>query len=187
MKNTAAQHRIAVFGSSLPKPGEPDYTHAQHLGQALAQAGYIVMTGGYSGTMEAVSRGAAEAGGHVIGVTCADLETWRPLPPNQWVLEEIRMQTLRDRMYKLIDDCDAAIALPGGIGTLAEVAAMWSELQTSGSHPRLLVLVGAGWKGTFTTLLNHQGDYIAPPYRRLVAMADDASDAVAQLKQHFRL
>lgn len=38
----------------------------------LAERGHIVLNGGYIGTMEAVSRGAAEAGGHVIGVTCEE-------------------------------------------------------------------------------------------------------------------
>lgn len=65
---------IAVFGGSQPKEGDPAYAEAYELGSLLAQAGHTVLTGGYIGTMEAVSRGAAEAGGHVIGVTCEEIE-----------------------------------------------------------------------------------------------------------------
>jgi len=50
------------------------------------------------GTMEAVSRGAAEAGGHVIGVTCEDIEKWRPIGANAWVKEEWRKKTLTERL-----------------------------------------------------------------------------------------
>ncbi|HWQ84126.1 MAG TPA: hypothetical protein VN363_06135, partial [Anaerolineales bacterium] len=79
---------ITVFGGSQIQPGMPDYLAAQRLGGLLAMAGHCVLTGGYIGAMEAVSRGAAEAGGHVIGVTCAEIEAWRPGKANAWVKEE---------------------------------------------------------------------------------------------------
>ncbi len=66
--------RVSVFGGSQPKEGDAAYTEAQELGRLLAERGHTVLTGGYIGTMEAVSRGANEAGGHVIGVTCEDIE-----------------------------------------------------------------------------------------------------------------
>ena len=78
-----------------------------------------MLTGGYIGTMEAASRGAAEAGGHVIGVTCQEVETWRRVTPNAWVLEEWRYPTLHERLLALIDGCDAAIALPRRRGNAA--------------------------------------------------------------------
>src|SRR3989304_4389041 len=78
-------------------------------------------------------RGAKEAGGHVIGITCTEIETWRQAKANPWVIEERSYPTLRERLYALIDDCDAAMALPGGIGTLAEIASMWSQMQTASS------------------------------------------------------
>jgi len=75
--------KVTVFGGS--RPDEAGYQQALQLGRLLGQAGYAVLTGGYIGTMEAVSRGAAEAGGHVIGVTCEDIEQWRKVNPNRWV------------------------------------------------------------------------------------------------------
>src|SRR3990170_2967057 len=106
--------KISVFGGSQPKAGDQSYTEAFELGKILAQRGHTVLTGGYIGTMEAVSRGAAEAGGHVIGVTCEDLERWRPVGRNKWVIEEWKKQTLFERLQSLIEKCDAAFALPGG-------------------------------------------------------------------------
>jgi uncharacterized protein (TIGR00725 family) len=135
------------------------------------------LTGGYIGTMEAVSRGAAETGGHVIGVTCDEIETWRPVKPNRWVQEERRFGTLRQRLYALIDGCDAALALPGGIGTLAEVAVMWSQLQTGATPPKPLVLVGSGWERTFGGLFAAQSAYIGAGDQRLLTFAPDVETA----------
>lgn len=175
--------KITVFGGSLPRPGDAAYQHALLLGRSLAEKGFTVITGGYIGTMEAVSRGAAEAGGRVIGITCDEIEAWRPVGPNPWVLDERRYPTLRQRLYALIDLCDAAVALPGGIGTLAEIGAMWSHLQVNSvvSSPRPLLLIGAGWRVTFETFISQLGMYIAEKDRPLIQFADNAAEAVSRL------
>lgn len=177
--------RITVFGGSKPKPGEAAYLQAYTLGQLLGERGYTVLTGGYIGTMEAVSRGAAEKGAHVIGVTCDEIEAWRPVKPNAWVSEEMRYPTLRQRLYALIDACDAAIALPGGIGTLAEIAAMWSQLQTGASTRRPLLLVGAGWQAVFERMIEMLGVYIAEKDHQRIGYAVDEYQAVDFLSALF--
>ncbi|MBT3389811.1 MAG: LOG family protein [Chloroflexi bacterium] len=177
--------RITVFGGSKPKPGEPAYQQAYILGQLLGGQGHTVLTGGYIGTMEAVSRGAAERGAHVIGVTCDEIEAWRPVKPNPWVLEEMRYPTLRQRLYALIDACDAAIALPGGIGTLAEIAAMWSQLQTGASARRPLLLIGAGWQVVFERMAETLGAYMAEKDRQLITYAIDEYQAIDFLPTLF--
>ncbi|MEN8171732.1 MAG: LOG family protein [Chloroflexota bacterium] len=174
--------RITVFGGSKPLPGQPAYHDALRLGQALGSRGYTVLTGGYMGTMEAVSRGAAESGGHVIGVTCDEIESWRPRKHNAWVQEEMRLATLRDRLNTLIDHCDAAIALPGGIGTLAEIVAMWSLLQVNVSTPRPLILIGTGWQRTFDSLFRELGTYITENDRRWIHFASDVDQAFIKLE-----
>ncbi len=85
---------VTVFGSAMVQPGESAYQDAQELGSALAKMGWSVATGGYAGTMEAVSRGARQEGGHTFGVTCDQIEAWRGATPNAWISEEIRCRTL---------------------------------------------------------------------------------------------
>jgi uncharacterized protein (TIGR00730 family) len=172
---------IAVFGASTPRPDDLDYAEAQRLGTLLAQAGYTVLTGGYMGTMEAVSRGVVEAGGHTIGVTCEEIENWRKAKPNPWIREEWRKVTLKDRLNTLVENCDAALSLPGGIGTLAEIAIMWSYLQVGILPPRPLILIGSGWRAIFETLLNRHGSYILPEYRGLLNYAPDVTIACDRL------
>jgi hypothetical protein len=170
---------VTVFGGA--NPTETDYNAALRLGRLLGQAGCSVLTGGYIGTMEAVSRGAAESGGHVIGVTCDEIEAWRKVRPNRWVQEERRFTTLRERLYALIDGCQAAIALPGGPGTLAEIAVMWNHLLTEAIAPRPLILVGPGWQATFDQFFRAFDPYIPEKQRGWISFAEEIEGAARQL------
>ncbi len=175
--------RITVFGGSQPKPGEPVYQDALRLGQLLAQAGYTVLNGGYIGTMEAVSRGASEAGGHVIGVTCDEIEAWRPVKANHWVTEEWRYSTLQERMIALIKSADAYLALPGGVGTLAEITLTWNQLITNVLSPRPLILIGPAWQGIVKKFLSEQGLFIPEVQRQWVSFAPEVNSAFDRLHE----
>ena len=173
---------ITIFGGAQAKEGSSGYEEARELGKLLAGRGHAVLTGGYMGTMEAVSRGASEAGGHVIGVTCADIEEWRKTSPNQWVKEERRKKSLMDRLYGLIDGCEAAIALPGGAGTLTEVSLMWNLMIVESLPPRPLILVGSGWQSTFDQFFNEFHTYMPIHQRELLYFAEDVKTAVNMLE-----
>jgi uncharacterized protein (TIGR00730 family) len=179
--------RVTVFGGSRTSPGEEDYDQALRLGKLLGELGCTVLTGGYIGSMEAVSRGAAENGGRVIGVTCDEIESWRPVRPNPWVQEEERYKTLRERLFALIEENQAAIALPGGPGTLTEISVMWNLLLTEAIAPRPLILIGPGWQETINKLFNTFDSYIPIEQRQWLSFAKDAHQAVAQLQDSYNL
>jgi uncharacterized protein (TIGR00730 family) len=168
-----------VFGSNSPQDGDLDYAAARELGRRLAQAGYVVATGGYSGTMEAASRGAHEAGGHVIGVTTSIFDGVR-LQPNAYLDEEIKFPTLFQRLHHLVTMGDAWVALPGGIGTLSEVALTWSLMQVGELPRRPCVLVGEQWRQTIGEFSNDY--YVRPPYRELIRYAADVAQVINLLK-----
>ena len=172
---------ISVFGGSQPKEGDAAYAEAQELGKLLAQRGHTVLTGGYIGTMEAVSRGAHEAGGHVIGVTCEDIETWRAVAPNRWVKEERRKKTLIERLQALVEGCDAAIALPGGTGTLTEISLMWNLMIVESIHRRPLILVGHGWQSTLDQFFKEFHTYMPVHQRDQLRFAEDVETAVEMI------
>ncbi len=174
--------RVSVFGGSQPKEGDAAYAEAMELGRLLATRGHTVLTGGYIGTMEAVSRGANAAGGHVIGVTCEEIEAWRPTKANAWVIEEIRRKTLMDRLHTLIHEADAALALPGGPGTLAEISVMWNLMIVESLHRRPLILIGDGWQSVFDRFLQKFDTYIPAPQREILRFAKNVQTAVKILE-----
>jgi len=173
---------ISVFGGSQPQPNSPAYEEARLLGELLAQRGHTVLIGGYIGTMEAVSRGASEAGGHVIGVTCEDIEKWRPVGPNRWVIEECRKKTLFERLQALVEESDAALALPGGPGTLTEIALTWNLMIIGSLHRRPLILIGDGWQSVFDQVFTQLDGYTPAYQREMLIFAKDIHTAVNQLE-----
>jgi len=175
---------VTVFGGSQPKAGQASYQEAYELGKILAEAGHTVLTGGYIGTMEAVSKGAFEAGGHVIGVTCDDIEAWRKVKANIWVKEERRFATLQERLNELVLACDAAIALPGGPGTLTEIALTWNLMIVASIRPKPLILVGEGWSSLMDLFFRLFDPYIPQNQRGLLLLVADIRKAVQLLSIH---
>ncbi|MDH4120015.1 MAG: LOG family protein [Acidimicrobiia bacterium] len=167
---------VSVFGSSTLDAAEPGYAEAVDLGAALARAGVWVATGGYGGTMEAVSKGAAGVGGHVIGVTAPAVFPGRA-GANGFVTEEIRAATIAERIGALIDRADAYIALPGSLGTATELVVAWNErylAPASGAPVKPLVAVGPGWR-TFVDWMSMA--FGAAPFE----VVDDAATAAQQV------
>ncbi|OIP99255.1 MAG: hypothetical protein AUK35_08125 [Zetaproteobacteria bacterium CG2_30_46_52] len=132
---------ITAFGSSRIEPADLRFKDVQALAEQIALIGWDGMTGGHQGMMAAFSRGIAEGGGHVTGVT---LERF-PTPPNNTLSEEKRAHTFFDRMQSLIEDADAYLVLPGGLGTLAEFAMTWDLLAIHVLEPRPLLVYGEDW------------------------------------------
>lgn len=170
---------ISVFGSSAPVPGSAGYEEAESIGRLLAEAGFTVATGGYCGTMEAVSKGAASAGGQVIGVTCDQIELFRPLGPNQFVTQEIRYPTLQERVQHLVRENEGMIVLSGGIGTLSELALAWSLLQVGEIPPRPLVLLGDLWQQTLRAFFSP--DHVRQQDMDMLFLTHSPETAVAHI------
>jgi uncharacterized protein (TIGR00725 family) len=144
----------ALFGSSLANPADRCCVIAERLGHGLARLGFHVKTGGYSGVMEAASRGARSAGGVAIGVTVATLANVRE--PNRHLSHEMREADLIARLRSLIHGTDIFFAIEcGGPGTLNEVFLVWSLMILGELPGRTLVLVGAGWAELIEILATH--------------------------------
>src|SRR5258706_9725629 len=134
---------VTVFGSSRPREGEADYEEARILGRALAQHGFSVCSGGYGGVMEAVSRGAKEAGGKTTGVTA---DFFKAAKLNPWIDVEVRMKTWEERLFELIRRADGFVACKGGTGTLVELAAVWEMKNKSGMAGKPFTVLGDFWQ-----------------------------------------
>src|SRR5437764_10137694 len=133
---------VTVFGSSRPREGDADYEEARILGRALAKHAFFVCSGGYGGVMEAVSRGAKEAGGKTVGVTA---DFFKAAKLNSWIDVEVPRKTWEERLFELIRRADGFVACKGGTGTLVELAVVWEMLNKSVMAAKPLLALGHFW------------------------------------------
>ena len=165
---------VAVFGSSTIRESAPEYLEAADLGRRLAAAGADVITGGYGGAMAACSRGAHEAGAHVVGVTVELFESRAPV--NRWVKERVHTSNLFERLRYIIGRADAFIAVSGSVGTLAEILLTWNLLMAKGHPPAPLVLLGTPWKDWLEA--HREPGLVLPELFTYVQLADTPEQAV---------
>jgi uncharacterized protein (TIGR00725 family) len=133
---------VTVFGSSRPKPGDADYEEARALGKSLAERRLAVCSGGYGGVMEAVARGAKDAGGKTYGVTAEFFKR----KANEWIDVEVRKKTWEERLFGLIELGDGFVACKGGTGTLVELAVVWEMMNKSVMEQKPFVTLGDFWE-----------------------------------------
>ena len=170
------QHTVTIFGSSQPRPGSGEYALAYELGQAVAKAGWIVCNGGYGGTMAASAQGAVEAGGHTVGVTC---RIFGRNSPNPHIRQEVPTFDLLSRLNTLVRLGKAYIVLPGGTGTLLELALIWENMNKSLTRSRKVVLMGEFWSPVIACVRDAHPD--APEFET----AADVGSAIEILRAHF--
>jgi uncharacterized protein (TIGR00725 family) len=178
---------VTVFGSSRPREGDADYEEARILGRALAKHGFSVCSGGYGGVMEAVSRGAKEAGGKTSGVTA---EFFKAAKLNPWIDVEVRMKTWEERLFELIRCADGFVACKGGTGTLVELAVVWEMLNKSVMAGKPFAVLGDFWQPVLDRVREVELGHPAPwgeANGRLVYLAttpgDVANHLTTKLKQ----
>jgi len=144
----ARRKRIAAFGSSRTAADAPEYADVRDLATRLAASGWDGITGGHQGMMAAFSEGIHAGGGHIRGVT---LDRF-PTPPGNSLHEEVRARNFFERMQTMIEEAEAYLVLPGGLGTLAELAMAWDLLAIRVLEARPLVVFGRMWEPVLQVL-----------------------------------
>jgi len=128
--------RIGVIGQSGTVT-EQVYALAEEVGREIARRGAVLLTGGTNGVMEAVSKGAKEAGGLVVGILPGD----HPKAANQFV--DIPITTGLGFDYRsliLVHSSDAVIMIGGENGTLGELSTAYLN-----SKPIIVIEPSGGW------------------------------------------
>ena len=179
-KQPMTKTRVTVFGGSRCGPDSAEYQEALKLGRLLVEAGYDVCSGGYAGVMEAISRGAHEAGGHVIGVTMEQFKS----APNPYLKKIEPSADFYERLQSLILQSVGYIALRGGMGTVTEISLVWNKLVMNVLPPRPLILLGECWPRAIECLREHL--VISDDDMTHLMFASSADEAVALLNQSIR-
>jgi uncharacterized protein (TIGR00730 family) len=170
---------VSVFGSARTPTNHPEYAAGLALGAALAGAGFAVITGGGPGTMEAVNRGASEAGGVSVGL---GIELPFEQALNDWVDVGVNFRYFFARKTMFVKYAQAFVIMPGGFGTLDEMFEALTLVQTHKVTRFPVVLFGSQyWRGLIewirgTVLGNGK---IKAPDIDLMHVTDDVEDAVS--------
>jgi uncharacterized protein (TIGR00730 family) len=169
---------ISVFGSARTEPDDPEYALGVEIGRGLARAGFAVITGGGPGTMEAVNRGACQAGGTSVGL---GIELPFEQGLNEYVDIGLNFRYFFVRKTMFVKYAQGFVVLPGGFGTFDELFEAMTLVQTRKVTSFPIVLVGTSyWSGLVdwireTVLADGK---ISPPDPDILQVTDDADEAV---------
>jgi len=169
---------VSVFGSARTPAGHPEYEMGRRLGGCLADAGFAVITGGGPGVMEAVNRGAMEAGGLSVGL---GIELPFEQRLNDYVDLGINFRYFFARKTMFVKYAQAFVILPGGFGTLDEMFEALTLVQTRKVTRFPVVLLGTEyWGGLIEWIRGTLGSTgkINPGDLDLVTVTDDVDLAV---------
>lgn len=131
--------KVTVFGSARTPPQDPVYRMAQEFGRKLAAAGYMVITGGGGGIMQAVNEGAGPE--HSFGVNIRLPFEQKANPVLEGNPRLITYKYFFNRKVAFLKEADAVALFPGGFGTLDEAMETLTLLQTGKRTAMPLVLI----------------------------------------------
>ena len=180
--------KVTVFGSARTRPDETAYKMARLLGQRLSESGYMVITGGGSGIMQAVNEGAGPE--YSFGVNIRLPFEQKPNPVIEGNLKSISYKYFFNRKVAFLKESDAIALFPGGFGTLDEAMETLTLVQTGKRNPVPLVLVDEPggtywirWIEFVTETLLAKG-YISTSDLTLFERVDSVDDALQRIN-HF--
>ncbi|PID74104.1 MAG: TIGR00730 family Rossman fold protein [Desulfobacterales bacterium] len=181
--------KVTVFGSARTKPGEPSYDTAVALGRALKDSGYMVITGGGPGIMQAVNEGAGAE--HSFGVNIRLPFEQKSNPVVDGNRKSITYKYFFNRKVAFLKESHAVVLFPGGFGTLDEAMETMTLVQT-GKHVMVpLVLVDPPghdywerWLDFLRAELMENG-YVSPEDFHLFTRATSVEEAVAHIDRFY--
>jgi uncharacterized protein (TIGR00730 family) len=170
---------VSIFGSARVREGHPAYGEARDVARRFAEAGFVVVTGGGPGVMEAANRGAKEGGGLSVGFNIA-------LPheqeSNAYLDVGLTFRHFYVRKTMFVKAAEGFVIFPGGFGTLDELFEALTLIQTGKIRDFPVVLFdSAYWAGLLEWIngrLLAEG-MISRDDEDLLVVTDDAAEAVA--------
>jgi len=182
--------KVSVFGSARTQPHESVYKMARLFGQKLAEIGYMVITGGGSGIMQAVNEGAGPEHSFGINIRLPFEQKLNPIMEGN--PRQIEYKYFFNRKVAFLKEASAVALFPGGFGTLDEAMETLTLLQTGKRNPMPLVLIDepggtywTQWISFFKEELLTQG-YITESDFYLFESVNSVYDAVEQISRFYR-
>jgi uncharacterized protein (TIGR00730 family) len=183
---------VSMFGSARIGPEDPYYQLSIDIARRISDQGFAVISGGGPGIMEAANKGAFEGKSPSVGL---NIELPHEQKRNAWQDISINFRHFFARKVAFVKYADAYVVLPGGFGTLDELAEVLTLIQTGTSRRIPVILVGSAfWGGLlawFRDKLVGEG-MIAPEDMNLIQLLDEPAAVVKAIfdfyeKRQFEL
>lgn len=188
LRRTRREHyRVTIFGSARIRPATLAYDQVKHLAARLAAMECEIVTGGGPGLMQAANEGAASVPGGAERSIGIRVELPFEQQVNPFVGQVYEHRTFFSRLHHFMIVSDAFVVVPGGIGTVLELAMAWQLLQVRKLHGTPLLLIGAMWPGlvewTRQAMLSEHGALANPEDIEIPTCVGTADEALAILER----
>lgn len=177
---------ISIFGSARTKPETPYYALAEEIGYKLSNAGFSIVTGGGPGAMEAANRGAYQGNSFSVGL---NIELHNQEIENNFQDISLRFRHFFTRKVMFVKYAAGYVVLPGGFGTLDELAEILALIQTGKTRRIPVILVQEPyWRDLlrwFKNQLVEQGT-IDEVDLKLFQLANTADEVVHAIQDFYK-
>jgi uncharacterized protein (TIGR00730 family) len=178
---------VSIFGSARVAEGQRFYDLAREVGREFARAGWAVVTGGGPGIMEAVNRGAQEAGGLSVGFNIRLPHEQRP---NPYIDLLLTFDHFYARKTMFVKAAEGFVIFPGGFGTMDELFESLTLIQVGKIFHFPVVLMDCEYWQEMVTWTRREllgKKMISPDDLDLLSRADDPCEAVRIVLEHHAL
>ena len=174
---------VTVFGSARFKEDHPYYIQAREMGKKIAALGFVTMTGGGPGIMEAANRGAFENGGKSIG---CNIKLPFEQEPNPYVQKSITFTYFFIRKVLLVKYSYAFVIMPGGFGTQDEFFETLTLVQTKIIKNFPIVVMGKDYHEPFMHWMEHMiaAGTISSEDKDFILLTDDCDEAIEHIRKY---
>lgn len=177
---------VTIFGSARFTEENPYYQLAEQIGKELSEAGFAVVTGGGPGIMEAANKGAFQGASPSVGLNIRLPHEQRA---NSYQDISLEFRHFFARKVMFVKHASAYVVLPGGFGTLDELAEILTLVQTGKTRKIPIILVGTkfwqGFLGWLKSELLENTHTIGEEDLHLLTLVDDAKSVVKIIFDYY--
>lgn len=183
--------KVSAFGSARTPAATPVYRTAAAFAAAMADHGWMTITGGGNGIMRACQEGAGRERSFGVNIRLP----WEQ-EPNEFISNDPKLITFRyffTRKLLFVKEADALVLFPGGFGTLDEAFEALTLAQTGKSHPMPIVMLdepgGTYWEAWRRHIEEHllARELISDEDMALFTVTTSVEEAVSEITGFYRL
>lgn len=183
------RRKVTIFGSARTEPQEPIYQTCVRFSRKLADKGYMIITGGGPGIMQAGNEGAGSDRSFAVNIRLPFEQK-----PNPVMLQNPRLINYKyffNRKVAFVKESNAIAVFPGGFGTLDEAMEVFTLIQTGKTSPKPLVLIDDSdgywdrWFDFVTSCILGKG-FISAEDFSIFTITRDEDEAIRVIEEFYR-